>query len=243
MADIFQRKEKILLDIVNDYIDTVRPVSSGELLARRKYMCSSATIRNIMAELDEDGFLYQPHTSAGRVPTDKAYRFFVDKMELMPQGRNNAAYRKLMGEIQGVDNANPEEVSHMLASRAAELTGSMAFAGLVGLNRIYKEGLTRMLEEPEFSSAESIRSFLAYTERLERRINELCRQMRDDIYVAIGTDEEERQHPFSLMALTYRLPNSANRGFLGIAGPMRMHYSENFAFLDSMREFLNELYE
>src|SRR3990167_5524478 len=74
------RKDKILGIVVNEYIKTVNPVSSGLIAQEHPLEISSATIRNILAELEEDGFLTHPHTSAGRVPTEKGYRYYVDNL-------------------------------------------------------------------------------------------------------------------------------------------------------------------
>lgn len=239
-----QRKEQILLDIVADYIERVRPVSSGELLAHYKYPVSSATVRNIMLELNEAGFLYQPHTSAGRVPTEKAYRFFIDKMDLMPASERKAAYNKLKRDMQGIAVSSvPDELSQFLARRVAELTGSLAFAGMLGVPHIYKEGLLRILEEPEFSEPSTIRNFLTYTENLQSCVNELYRRVHDEVYIAVGALSAPEQYPFSMMAFTYHLPNRDKRGFVGIAGPMRMHYRQNLTLLDSIKNLFDDLYE
>lgn len=73
-----ERSKKILSAIVQDYIHTAEPVSSKAIATRYSLGLSPATIRSIMAELEAGGFLYQPHTSAGRVPTDKSFRLYVD---------------------------------------------------------------------------------------------------------------------------------------------------------------------
>src|SRR6202045_4415952 len=75
-----RRNRQILADLVRTYIETGEPVSSRAIAKRFEESLSSATIRNIMAELEEAGFLYQPHTSAGRVPTAAAYRFFAQEI-------------------------------------------------------------------------------------------------------------------------------------------------------------------
>lgn len=72
------RKKKILQAIIEEYIETAEPVSSGNLV--NELDCSSATIRNDMAELEKSGFLEKPHTSAGRVPSQKGYRYYVDEL-------------------------------------------------------------------------------------------------------------------------------------------------------------------
>jgi heat-inducible transcriptional repressor len=75
-----QRKQEILKAVVDDYIETAEPVGSKNLIARHAFSVSSATIRNEMAELEEQGYLEHPHTSSGRIPSDKGYRAYVDNL-------------------------------------------------------------------------------------------------------------------------------------------------------------------
>src|ERR1700689_3269079 len=75
-----ERNRQILTAIVRAYIDTGEPVSSRTVSRRHAESLSSATIRNVMADLEDQGYLYQPHTSAGRVPTATAYRFFAQQV-------------------------------------------------------------------------------------------------------------------------------------------------------------------
>src|SRR3990167_10819860 len=93
------RKEHILDFIVRDYIATAQPVSSGRMALKRVLDSSSATLRNIMLELDEEGFLFQPHTSAGRAPTEKGYRYFIEN--LMEIGQPEAEIRDRLDKIIG----------------------------------------------------------------------------------------------------------------------------------------------
>ena len=76
--ELDKRKKKLLQTIIEEYIETAEPVSSGNLV--KQLECSSATIRNEMAELEKYGFLEKPHTSAGRVPSQKGYRYYVDEL-------------------------------------------------------------------------------------------------------------------------------------------------------------------
>ncbi|MEY4131898.1 MAG: heat-inducible transcription repressor HrcA [Actinomycetota bacterium] len=75
-----ERKAKILQAVVTEYIETAQPVGSGHVAAKADVKVSPATVRNDMAALEAEGFLAQPHTSAGRIPTEKGYRFFVDQL-------------------------------------------------------------------------------------------------------------------------------------------------------------------
>ena len=74
------RKLDVLRAIVEDYVSTQEPVGSKALVERHELGVSPATVRNDMAVLEEEGYITQPHTSAGRIPTDKGYRLFVDKL-------------------------------------------------------------------------------------------------------------------------------------------------------------------
>src|SRR5262245_17354357 len=75
-----ERKTAILRAVVQEYIETAQPVGSGHVARAQGVNVSAATVRNEMAVLEQEGYLAQPHTSAGRVPTDKGYRFFVDHL-------------------------------------------------------------------------------------------------------------------------------------------------------------------
>jgi heat-inducible transcriptional repressor len=100
------RKAAILNAIVGEYIETALPVGSGAVRTSASIDVSAATIRNEMASLESDGYLWQPHTSAGRVPTEKGYRHFVDKLgEVTLDGVNServaAFFRRMEGQIEG----------------------------------------------------------------------------------------------------------------------------------------------
>src|SRR5689334_24243952 len=76
--DLSDRSRRLLATLVREYIETGEPVSSQVLARESGLSVSSATVRNVLAQLEESGYVVQPHTSAGRVPTDRAYRVFVD---------------------------------------------------------------------------------------------------------------------------------------------------------------------
>jgi heat-inducible transcriptional repressor len=103
MPGLSERTGRILAILVREYISTGEPVGSLVLTRRGHLGVSSATIRNVLARLEEDGFLQQPHTSAGRVPTDRAYRFYVDMLLDLPRsGRNvEAVEARVRQEVGG----------------------------------------------------------------------------------------------------------------------------------------------
>ena len=91
-----KRKREILKSVIQNYISGGKPVGSRILSKERKNSLSSATIRNIMADLEKEGYLVQPHISAGRIPTDKGYRFYVDN--LLESSHLNSADQELIDE-------------------------------------------------------------------------------------------------------------------------------------------------
>lgn len=129
MADIRElddRKAAILRAVVTEYISTAQPVGSGKIAAQRSLDVSSATVRNELGYLESEGYLHQPHTSAGRIPTDKGYRFFVDQMSGTPQlGPNqNIQVREFFDQTHS-------EIESMLRDTTRLLTGLTDCAAVV----------------------------------------------------------------------------------------------------------------
>ena len=243
-----QQKEQLLLDLVQEYIETASPVSSGALLDKYKYNVSSATLRNWMAELEEAGFLAQPHTSAGRIPTPKAYRFFVDKVALGAREpvAESAAHRakalpaNVRHELQGALKESSQEAARHMARYLAEMSNSMSFAGILGINEFYRHGLRRLLDEPEFLNADNVRQLVDFADSLESEMEKLFTSAEEDVRIIIGSPNHPRRDaPFSIMAFTSELPNN-ERGVFGIIGPMRMRYTDNLKLLEDIRQVFNE---
>jgi heat-inducible transcriptional repressor len=111
------RKRKLLQAVIHEYIKTGKPVGSAHLASIDRLALSSATLRNVMAELEEEGFLSHPHTSAGRVPTDKAYRFYVDtimevqRLAQLEEDRLRKDYDARMKEIEGLMSSTSRTLS------------------------------------------------------------------------------------------------------------------------------------
>jgi heat-inducible transcriptional repressor len=109
------RHRDVLIAVIREYIDSAQPVGS-RLLARRHFPnLSPATIRNVMADLEDMGYLAQPHTSAGRVPTDKAYRFYVESFP-PPQAAPRQIGERLPPRASGIDSFMERTSAHLSAS-------------------------------------------------------------------------------------------------------------------------------
>ncbi|HET6810138.1 MAG TPA: heat-inducible transcriptional repressor HrcA [Acidimicrobiales bacterium] len=125
-SELDDRKAAILRAVVEQYIETAQPVGSQNVADRTEVSVSSATVRNEMVALEKDGFLAQPHTSAGRVPTDKGYRFFVD--QLVRPGPLGPAERQKVREFFARAHG---ELEQMLQDTSRLLSGLTSYAAVV----------------------------------------------------------------------------------------------------------------
>lgn len=122
MLDV--RKSAILTAVVQEYITTAQPVGSNHVARAPHIAVSPATVRNEMVLLEQDGYLIQPHTSAGRIPTDKGYRYFVD--HLASPGTLDLVTKRQVGDFFAVAHGRLEEMLHQTSNLLAELTSNAA---------------------------------------------------------------------------------------------------------------------
>jgi len=118
------RKTAILAAVVQEYIATAQPVGSGSIARTPGIEVSSATVRSELSALEHDEYLIQPHTSAGRIPTDKGYRYFVDN--LATPGRLDQTSERQVGEFFSAAHGRIEELLHQTSNLLAEMTHSAA---------------------------------------------------------------------------------------------------------------------
>ena len=136
-----ERKQKILGAVVRDYIETVKPVGSEELASRyQSWGVKSATIRNELAELADLGFLRQPHTSAGRIPSDQGYRFYVDHLIVARKVRPNVA--------SGMRDAEWLDLDRLLRQTCAHLTRLTSYTSVATPPRPADTHLEQILVNP-----------------------------------------------------------------------------------------------
>jgi len=126
MADerLTERKEAILQAVVEEYMATARPVGSGLVTEQSELKVSSATVRKELGALEEEGFLHQPHTSAGRVPTDKGYRYFIDA--LMGPSSLDSNQNERISEFFAHSHGELERILRDTSRLLAGVTGSAA---------------------------------------------------------------------------------------------------------------------
>lgn len=223
-----KRKELILNTIIKEHIKTGAPVGSSGLVSKYKLDISPATVRNEMAALENDGYIIQPHISAGRIPTEQAYKFYLDNLK---EKKVDGVDSKI---IQEVLNKKDELAFKNTAKVLARLSGNAVFWAFHRHN-LYYTGISNLLQQPEFvpSNTNLIYDISAIIDRIDEIIDDIFDDIDNDIKVMIGAES-----PFgnfcSTIITKYKLGD--NIGMFGIIAPMRMNYEKNIAIMKFIKD-------
>ncbi len=231
--ELSARRKDILQGIIEEYIRSAEPVSSGLLERKYKFKVCPATLRNEMQKLTEEGFVSQPHTSAGRVPTDKGYRFFVDN--LLAQGARKDDFDL---DLDDWLQDNEIKILQSVTRNLASISSNLALGYLPDSKILWKDGWEEIIKEPEFEEKDVIGDFVNLLENFEKEIEGL--EVGSDIRVYIGRENPlPRAKEFSTIIAKCRFPEEAD-GILAIIGPKRMNYGKSINFLHYLIESLEK---
>lgn len=211
------RQEKLLAAIIEQYAEVAAPVGSS--LLAKAFDVSSATIRSEMAELERQGFIKQPHTSAGRIPTDKGYRHYVNLVQGQPElAPARSAERALSARVSGA--GLPEQTIRNAVDTLVELTHNLGIA-TIG-NQLYMSGLGNLFTQPEFGSARRVQEVARLLDNLEPWLREAA--PNEPLSVYIGSENPiGRGAECSLIICKFRSPYS-DESYIGVLGPTRQSY-------------------
>jgi heat-inducible transcriptional repressor len=221
------RKKKIFKTLVQEHIRTGLPVGSNFLLAKIGMDISSATVRNEFAELAELGLLSQPHTSAGRVPSEEGWKFFTENL-MDPQEldeKEKASFAEIKKNFKG------GEMYKALAKKIAEISGETAIIAF-GANDIYYTGFSNLFSKPELAG---------YDFNMGTIIDEMNDAMRE-AYQNISIEKPAillgAKNPFnpSCASIFSKIDNN----LVVILGLLRMDYGKNISILNFVQELLGE---
>ncbi len=234
METMKDRRGSILRAIVQQFITTASPVGSSVLREEFSFPFSSATIRNEMVALEDEGFLASPHTSAGRVPTERGFRFFVANCrEDIFKIRPSVALEFQQSLERHFAEKRADESTFDAVSVLTRLTPNVAFASVPSSRRTFFLGFSNFLKQPEFSSHSDLASgvFRVLEENFETVLENL--DIGEDPKIFLGSENvlPEIQSCALIVVRT-------QGGFLGILGPMRMNYARNIAALEAAKNFL-----
>ena len=234
------RENAVLDEIVKFHIKSAMPVGSKHIA--RTLNLSSATIRNVMLDLEKRGYVKQPHTSAGRIPTDRGYRKYVDNMSHLVKLERDDLYSKIKKYMEKKKLLEEViEAASYAVSRATNYTG----LALSPNNKLYFDGTYHMLEQPEFRELEVARDFLRMIEEKEDLLSMLHEDLVSTEGISIKIGRENRYielRECTIITSTYKLKDSSC-GKIGIIGPMRMDYEEMVPMVEYITNFTTDILE
>lgn len=229
-----ERQKAILSAVIEQYAEVAVPVGSS--LLAKVFNVSSATVRAEMAELERMGYIQQPHTSAGRVPTDKGYRYYVNSIaaldtETAPERR---AERALATRVQ--DGGLPERTIRNAVDTLVDLTHNLGLA-TIG-NQLYMSGLSNLFGQPEFIGGAQVQQVASLLDNLEPWLREAA--PNEPLSVYIGAENPiGRTAGVSLIISRFRSPYS-DHSYIGTLGPTRQSYRDVMTLVRHAGEMLEE---
>ncbi len=213
------RQAKLLAAIVEQYAEVASPVGSS--LLAKAFNVSSATIRAEMAELERMGYIQQPHTSAGRVPTDKGYRFYVNNMtEQIETSAERRGERALTARVSG--GGLPERTIRNAVDTLVELTHNLGLA-TIG-DQLYMGGLANLFGQPEFIGGAQVQQVARLLDNLEPWLREAAPNQPLSVYIG-AENPIGRSAQCSLIISKFRSPYS-DESYIGVLGPTRQSYRD-----------------
>lgn len=209
----------------------------GSSLLAKVFGVSSATIRAEMAQLEDLGYIAQPHTSAGRVPTDKGYRFYVN--HLATENNEPAAERRAERalSVRVANGGLPERTIRNAVDTLVELTHNLGLA-TIG-NQLYMSGLSNLFGQPEFVNAGQVQQVARLLDNLEPWLREAA--PNEPLSVYIGRENPiGRSAQCSLIISRFRSPYS-DHSYIGVLGPTRQSYRDVMTLVRHAGEALEEV--
>lgn len=248
LPDLPQRQREVLHAVIREHIASARPVASATLVRRYRLKVSGATVRNELAALEALGLLTHPHTSAGRLPTDLGYRYFIESLMPRPD---------LRAEEQVTVSHQFQQASHdagqwlrLAASTLARLTAEAALAtydrvreqrALVWEREIFYDGIEFILAQPEFALQERVRAVIGLLQDRASLSQVLPGTLREgEVAVTIGGEHMlEPLRPFSLVVGRYG--SGESYGYVGVVGPTRMDYQRTIGAVRCVGGLMTDL--
>lgn len=217
-----------------------KPVGSEFLVEKHNFGICPATIRNEMQILTREEYIFQPHTSSGRVPTDKGYRFFVNN--LLEKSVSELFDLKKVEEIFEKEKEDIFKLSKKLTRFLAESCSGFAISFLSEEDFIFKEGWEQVFREPEFRDKELILNFVEFLEEFEKEIKNININSKPRVYIGQESPFKKAQD-FSIILAMYHLPGQKEKrgeGKISIVGPKRMPYEKNINLMNSLIKIIEE---
>ena len=219
------RRQRVLAALIEEYVARALPVGSRTIAEHYDLGVSSATVRNDLSALEEEGYISQPHTSAGRVPTDHGYRAFVD--ELVESGALDED-EKATETIETLKQSASEldDLLERTSKALSQFTDCLSVVTPPDLTHPRRLGILSLMRQPEFTYTEALLPVMQVLEDDTVLLHVLDSTASDDNpQVRIGKENESEQlSGVSVVACRYGI--GADGGIVAIIGPTRMNYTK-----------------
>lgn len=232
-----ERQKAILSAIIEQYAEIAVPV--GSVTLAKLFGVSSATIRSEMAKLEELGYIHQPHTSAGRIPTDKGYRVYVNgiteaQMTELPSGIDRSA--------RAIDTHISSHASHADRAIRGAVDGLVKLTGNLGIatigSELYMNGISNLFSQPEFMQGKHVQAVAQLLDNLEPWLREV--RPNEPLNVFIGSENPiGKASGATLIISRFRSPFS-DRSYIGVIGPTRQNYAKTMQLVRHAGAMLEE---
>ena len=240
--EITERQRQILCQIIEEYAETASPV--GSVTMAKLFGVSSATIRAEMARLEALGLVAQPHTSAGRIPTDAGYRFYVNSLDNTESSSDKSETEKRSLErgahaieVRVSSQSQADAAIRRAVDSLVDLTGNLGLATIGG--QLYLSGISQLFTQPEFMDTRKVQSVAKLLDNLEPWLREAAPGEALNIFIGqenpIGRNSE-----VSLIISKFRSPFS-DRSYIGVLGPTRQNYSRVMSLVKYAGNMLEEI--
>lgn len=217
-----ERQKQILIAIIEQYAEIAAPV--GSVTLAKLFGVSSATVRAEMVRLEEMGLITQPHTSAGRIPTDKGYRYFVNSLTEAHSNEVPQLDRSARA-IEARVNAHGDRADQTIRTAVdslVELTHNLGLA-TIG-DQLYMNGISNLFSQPEFAGGNHVQNIARLLDNLEPWLREAA--PNEPLNVFIGAENPiGKSSGATLIISRFRSPYS-DHSYIGILGPTRQSYSK-----------------
>lgn len=241
MPTLTDRQSRILIALIESYVKTAKPVGSMDLKEVADFAFSPATLRNEMNELEKLGYLYQPHISAGRIPTDRGYRFFVDYItERRLQKMQIEEEKKLKTELLKL-KTREKMLTRTLAKLMSTFSNNLAIAGLIEDKSFFESGIKQLVSQPDFQNIDEVCQIAEVIDYLDENIDGLSAKMHESqISTFIGEENVFRGSTGCSIIISRCTMPEGGEGIVAILGPKRMEYKRNISIVENVVKFLEE---
>lgn len=231
-----ERQSKILIAVIEEYTKTGLPVGSSVLVEKYHFAVSTATLRNDMSHLEKLGLLHQPHTSAGRIPTDAGYRYFVE--EIMPEReltkKEQQTLQKELLQLRAQNNRLTRTTAKLLST----LSGYVAVSGVPGKNDFSEFGLRSLLQNVDVEKLDEICALAESLDYIDERCEDLMLELSDgETKIFIGAENPlSKTENFSMVVSQYE--QDGEKGIVALIGPKNMAYEKNKSLINYVKKIL-----